>query len=241
MESLADITKAGLTAFPEFGHWRKRWYVFSDFESAVSTAGSGDWTAVVNGTGAVVTNAASAADDTVGSVSMALGTVATNNAAVRTGANILLLGRGAARFQAKFQVATLSDGTNTYTLRTGFIDSSTAECTDGVYFRYTHGTNSGKFEAVCRSNNVETTADTGITVATNGNYLVRIEINAAGTSAAFYIADTLVATITTNIPVATGRYTGTGIALLRTVGTGNIVPVGLDAMEAEVIYTTLRT
>ncbi|MFV4701614.1 hypothetical protein ACNJUI_21545, partial [Mycobacterium tuberculosis] len=88
---------------------------------------------------------------------------------------------------AKHAVHTLSDGTNTYTTRLGFIDSNGGESTDGVFFRYTDGVNAGKWQAVCRSNGTETTADTGITPVADTWHLFEIDVNADGTSVSFSI------------------------------------------------------
>lgn len=114
--------------------------------------------------------------------------------------------------------ALVSDGTNTYSLRAGFLDSVSTESTDGVFFRYTHSVNSGKWQFVTRANGTETITDTGITVAAATNYKLNIEVQADGLKAFGRIDDVNVASSTTNIPIGAGRETGFGAMLLKTAG-----------------------
>jgi hypothetical protein len=98
---------------------------------------------------------------------------------------------------------TLSDGTDTYTASVGFHDVVTSgDAADGAYFRYTHGVNSGKWQAVTRASSVETAEDTGVTAVVTTYSIFEVRINAAGTSATFYIDGVLTNTIATNIPTA---------------------------------------
>ena len=119
-----------------------------------------------------------------------------------------------------YSPAALSDGTDTYTIVAGFSDAA-GDGTDGAYVRYTHSANSGKWTCVTRSNTTESTADSGVTVATSTWYRVRIVINAAGTAAAFYINDntTAKATIETNIPTGVGRETYHSFNIVKSAGT----------------------
>jgi hypothetical protein len=113
------------------------------------------------------------------------------------------------------------------------MDSLTAVAVDGAWFRYTHSVNGGRFEAVTRSNSVETVADTGITVAASTTYRLEVRANAAGTSVEFRINGGLVATITANIPTAVGRETGFAVLALRTAGTAALTAAFVDYMVAE--------
>lgn len=116
-------------------------------------------------------------------------------------------------------VAALSDGTDTYSMRVGFIDSVSVESTDGVFFRYTHSVNSGKWQFVTRSNGTETITDTGVAYAAATNYKMQIQVQADGLKAFGIIDDVRVASSTTNIPIGAGRETGFGAMLLKTAGT----------------------
>lgn len=105
------------------------------------------------------------------------------------------------RLRFRMALANLSDATDTYTFRVGLSDGTgSGDPTNGIFFRYTHGTNSGEFEGVCRASSVETTVDTNI-AATTTYKILGMTINAAGTSVQFDIdgANTGSA-ISTNIP-----------------------------------------
>lgn len=134
----------------------------------------------------------------------------------------------------------LSDGTDTYTLWSGFNDSTTGSGTDGAYFRYTHTENSGKWVCVTRSNTTETTADSGITVAVSTWYKLSVQVNADATSVAFYINGALVATITTNIPSGTSRQTGAmPLSIIKSAGTNQRL-AGIDLYKCYGVFTTAR-
>ncbi len=120
------------------------------------------------------------------------------------------------------------------------MDSAAAEPTDGVYFRYTHGTNSGKWEGVCRSNGAETARDTTSTADTSFHTFA-FEVNAAGNSCQFYVdGATAGAAVTTNIPTGTGRETGLmPCAIIKSAG-GTARTVDVDAFMYVLEFTTAR-
>jgi len=134
----------------------------------------------------------------------------------------ILFGNGAVLFESDtYLLDALSDGTDTYTLFNGFNDSVTGTGTDAIMFRYTHSINGGRWECVTRSNGVETAADSGQAVASTTWYRLRIEVNAAASSVAFYINGSLVATNTTNIPSGVGRQTTPHVGIVKSAGTNN--------------------
>ncbi len=195
----------------------------------------------VSGTGAAWSTLAPGTVNAIGMLRLALGTTASGRGCIAANnLGVLRLGQGIAVQKTKLRITTLSDATNTYTLRAGFIDSITGESTDGVFFRYTHGTNSGKFQAVTRRNGTESTADTGVTAAANTDYELEIYVNPDGTSAEFRINNAVVATITTNIPTASGRETGYGMMVLRSAGTAAVNAVEVDYVDTQVYLTTRR-
>jgi hypothetical protein len=110
----------------------------------------------------------------------------------------------------------LSTAAQTFTAYVGFIDNtgSSGDMTHAIYFRYTNAVNAGKWECVVRKFSSESAADTGVTASTN-YATFRILVNAAGTSAGFYINGTLVGTLATaNIPTASSI----GFKIQKTVG-----------------------
>lgn len=188
---------------------------------------NGGFSTAVSGTGAAASHTNANMSDTGGTPGWAVlsaGTTNSGRAAYGTFTTPgVCFGSGAWVAECLMRIPTLSDGTDTFCLVMGFGDNLGAQNggTDAIAFRYSHGTNSGKFECVTRSNGTETASDSGITVATDTNYRLRIEINAAGTSVAFYINGTLTATNTTNIPTGTARKANPMFNLLKLAGTNN--------------------
>lgn len=166
------------------------------------------------------------ADRAVGIVQSSTGTTATGRAAVTNYPASMYFSDGATVWEGRVRVPTLSDATNRYQLVVGFIDTETAASqVDGAFFAYDEGgvgnglAASANWKAVTASNSVRSNSDTTIAVAAATWYRLRIEVNAAGTEAKFYIDGTLRATITTNIPNAASRQFGFGWLLIKSVGT----------------------
>lgn len=212
------------------------------FAGGVSSSGS-PFVAVASGAAATVgTEVYTGEQNAIGVCTLDTGTDTNGYANVRGAtAALLRLGGGEVRLRTRFRVKDLSDGTNTYTIRAGLGDSAVAgQPTDGVFVRYTHGTNSGKFECVTRANGTETATDSGVTVAADTWYTVDIVVNEDGTEALFKINGTEVATNTTNIPTAVGRETGVQASILKSAGTTARV-MNVDFLGLRVKFTAART
>lgn len=97
-------------------------------------------------------------------------------------------------------------GTTTGFFRFGFLSvvaqTGIAEPASGVYFR---ATSSDSIEFVTRNGNVETATATGVTLVTNTFNEFQISINSASSQVVAIIDNVVVATHTTNIPVAANR------------------------------------
>ena len=221
---LVSLTAAGLAEKIAVGP--KRTAAFNDF---ISATGGSDWAVASSGSGSGQGQVAPP-DTGAGWVNMNLGTTTTGRTALTTGSLAFKLEDGPALFGARGRVGVLSDATNTFSIRLGFIDSVIGESVDGAFFRYTHSVNGGRFQAVCRSNNVETgsDADTGVTVATGTTYTFEIAVDASIPQAVFKIDGATVATITTNIPATSDRATGAGIMGLKSAGTTATVVLAMD-------------
>lgn len=145
---------------------------------------------------------------------------ATGTAAISLGNNTsgsMFLGSGAISMTWIAKLSALSDAIDTYSSRMGFVNSFVAGVTEGCYFTYTHGTNSGKWQIITVSGGVATTSDSGIAADTN-YHSFRIEVNAGATSVSFYIDDVQ----TSNSPSVTNIPTVIlypSAAFLKTVGT----------------------
>lgn len=207
---------------------RTSYYVYSDFTSeGADTQFSFDST----GTGANISSSVSGGiPGHPGVIQFQTGTTATGASSVGSMAQLRLGNGDAYGFESVLRVPTLSDGTETFTIRSGFIDTDMAESTDGCFFRYTDATNGGRWQGVCRSNNAETACDTGITVGANAWYRLNVKVNAAGNSADFQTDGTSRCQVTTNIPTANFRHTGYGTHIVKSAGTTSRT-FDLDYME----------
>jgi hypothetical protein len=134
------------------------------------------------------------------------------------------------RFEGMVRVTTLSSAAQTYTYYMGFIDAAATEPVDGVYFRYTHGVNSGQWQLVCRSNNTETATNSSSAVAAATWYRLTILVNPAGSSAEFFVNGTSIGTCASNLPTGAGRGTGFGSNIIKSVGT-TARTIDLDYLE----------
>ncbi len=156
-----------------------------------------------------------------GTLVQTTGTTATGSNRVST-RNGFTLGQGEATYGAyNVRVPTLSTATERFNFSTGFTDGQSAPATiDGVYFLYNEA-QSGNWIAVCESNNAITSSQgsSPVAVVAGTAYDLRIEVDAAGTEAKFYINGTLLTTLVNNIPVTIARVTGIGSSIAKTVGT----------------------
>jgi hypothetical protein len=145
----------------------------------------------------------------------------TSSSSLRTSTSSLLLGGGRLICNWLVQLPTLSDGTDTFTIRCGLGDSASADFTDGVYFEYTDSVNDGKWDIKTASNSSRTTENTNNTVTAGQWDRLTIDVNADGSSAAFYVNGTQCTNspIVSNIPTGAGRHTGFVIHMVRSAGT----------------------
>jgi len=240
-----DATASAAVWLPRSGQYsspRNRFYAYTDCVS--TNPDDSHWIAQVGGAGAAIDGVAIGTLNAFGINTLTMGTTTTGRASI-TGfsagqPHTLLLGLGRCRMQAKAAINILSNGTETFTTRIGLIDSVSAEPTDGCYFRYTHSVNTGKWEAVTRSNGTETATDTGITVVADAWKRFEVDVNAAGTSVVFKIDGSTVATNTTNIPTGAGRYASYGVSAIKSAGTTSMSGLYIDFMEVDYQFTTAR-
>lgn len=215
MNTLYDQRKKGIRTGFQF---------FTDFTQEPSTTGTDNSIGEINSGGSTTLQTTTLSNQ-VGLVRSTTATTATGRAGLASGAAILLFGGGEWFFEIENAITTLSDGTNRFTYLAGFIDTfTTPNIVDGVFFLYDEGgvstgsTASPNWQIVTASNNTRTFTTTSVAVTTRFQRLT-IEVNAAGTSAEFFIDGTLVGTHTTNIPTGAGRQTGYGTNIIKSIGT----------------------
>lgn len=160
-------------------------------------------------------------------------------AGFRSSGTAILFGGGQWSMEWMVRIPTLSDGTHRFTCRVGFLDAGIAEPADGVYFRYVDNVNSGRWVLVARNNSTETTTNSSSAPVANTWYRLKIVVNAAGTLATYYVNGTSIGTTATNIPTASGRQTGLGMSIIKSVGTASRT-FEADYVQLEFIPTAVR-
>jgi hypothetical protein len=132
------------------------------------------------------------------------GTNAAGRRTVSSSTSGLTTGLARLRFGARHALNQLSNPFDVFVVTLGFINITTsgADHNAGAYFSYSSTVNGGRWEAVTASGGgapTRTRVDTGILADTLYN-IFEVEIAEDSSQALFYINDTLVATISTNIP-----------------------------------------
>jgi hypothetical protein len=209
-----------------------RWgiYHFHDMFSLTSDVAV---SSQVSGTGAANTAITGTADHS-GLVRHSSGTIATGRAGMMSiNPNGILIGNSWYwRFDTMVRINTLSAALERYTYRAGFIDSPSAESTDGVFFRYVDNVNSGQWQLVCRSNGTETATNSTSAPAAATWYRLSIIINPGGTSAEFFVNGTSIGTCASNLPTGAGRGTGFGSLVIKSIG---LTPETIDLDYLEIL------
>ena len=206
-------TFSGLT-LTNTGRNLKTWWYFEDFIKYTPTYGSVWQSAAVGAGASAATGTGSSTRPGIGIVQT--GTTAAGYAAFLADDAPFVLGGGIYTFECECLLPILSTAIEEFFCIVGFGDTFNADQVDGVYFRYDRavlGTN----WFICGANNsVRTATDSGIAADTN-YHKFKIVVNAAGTSAEFFIDDVSVGTVIANLPGA-GRAFGGLIDICKTVG-----------------------
>lgn len=204
---LLKVNSSGIPAWEDRSNPAAEVILFDDW----ITDGTGmlRWLGTVVGAGATNTTTGSTAVNDAnhpGVLELATGTTATGQSArylggVATGNATagFLVGGGAMSQEWLVRIEDLSTAGERFNFDMGFYGAETLAA-DAIRFRYSDNLNSGNWTAETISAAAATTAtDSGVAVAADTWYKLRIDINAAGTSVTFYVNGVLVATHTTDI------------------------------------------
>ena len=218
---------------------------YNEFLNTPTTTSNGnDLLATNSGTSAATSAQATDAANRIGLVRTTTGTTATGRSYVNASASSIRLGGGTWVFETYVNITTLSTSAERYQSLFGFFDTYTAaNQVDGVYILYDEGgastgsTASANWQLVTASNSTRTFSTSSTAVAAATWVKLRVEINAAGTRADFFVNDTNIGNITTNIPTASGRELGFGWGMIKSVGT-TARTLDVDYVLATTDYTT---
>lgn len=205
-------TSAGIWDFSLDGNASDVFNIFEMFDDFLwTTLGSGtnpySVVSVLTNGGTVTVEVASTSNAYVGRIDIATGVTlnATGHGVLDffNSVNKLRIASKRTYFEARVMVPVISTAVITYTVQIGLQDGNAFGApVNGIYFTYTHGTNSGQWVGTCRSASVSTSVNSAAAVAINQWDKLRCEINAAGTSVSFYVNSILIGIVTTNIPLS---------------------------------------
>ena len=223
---------SGGASVPFYTKPRKTIEVFDEYMGTVGNT-------VVSASGAssaanVLTTTPAGAAEAYGVLYLYTGTDTMGRACGRSQLEQFQPGKGKLSYCARVYLGDTSDATNRYNFRAGFGDNDSGEHADGVYFEL-DTTATPQWRCVTAVSTSRTKVNSGVNASLNTWYSFGIEINASATEAKFYINDTLVATITSNIP---GTYSwekfGYGAWIVKTAGTqGRFANVDYQGIRLE--------
>lgn len=206
-------TAAGIWNFSLDGNASDVFSLFELYDDFLwTTLGSGtnpySVVSVLANGGTVAVEVATTLNDYFGRINLATGTTlnATGHAVLDffNSVNKLRIASKRTYFEARVMVPVLSTAGVTYTVQIGLQDGNAFGApVNGIYFTYTHGTNSGQWVGTSRSASVSTSVNSAAAVVINQWDKLRCEINAAGTSVSFYVNAILIGIVSTNIPLST--------------------------------------
>jgi fibronectin-binding autotransporter adhesin len=180
-----------------------------------------------------------------GIVQLSTGTTSASGAAGfganDTGASFLLGGGDYYKYEAMVRIPTLPTSGQNSVVRAGLYDgSSSGDGTDGCFFRYTNGTNSNRWQAICQNNATQSVCNSTSTPAANTWYRLTIEVDSTGSAADFYVNGTNICTVNSQIPTAAGRNVSTNLTIIKSVGTGTATTMDVDYSETLIQFGALR-
>ena len=202
---------------PVYIHPTTHYWFYDDFDGTALNPYSIGWqSGGTGGTTALINGEAGAP----GIFQIGTSTASTNSRFMHRGIVGRLAGGGRIVCEWRIRIPTLSViASEAFTLRIGLHDSTSAAPTDGLWFEYIDNVNSGQWQVKAASNSTATTTNTTSAPAANTWYRLKIDINAAGTSAEFYVDGVSVGTVASNIPTGSGRVFGPNAGITKSVGT----------------------
>jgi hypothetical protein len=152
-------------------------------------------------------------------------------------------GGGVYEYRLGLWISNLSDATNNFTVRVGIGDSFTStDHTNGAYFEYNHGLNSGNWVGKTAKGGSLTSVNSAIAVAATTWYDLKFVVNAAATSVEFFVDGVSMGSSATNIPNTTSNLCAPIFHQIRTATASSAGRyVVLDYIEIFQDLTTRRS
>lgn len=178
------------------------------------------WAPDTNGSGGTLSTGANATSGHPGVWIIGTGSSTTGSSNIRlensSTQGMFILGGGAISIQWVCQIPTLSDGTNTFTVRIGFGSNTAADFNNGVYFQ--GDTNADTHWLIKTAANGSRSSTTSSNVIDTNWHRYRIDISADATLATYYVDDVSIGTQSTNIPTNSTYYISPYVQIVKSAG-----------------------
>ncbi len=148
----------------------------------------------------------------------------------------LVLGGGVLTIQFYCKIPTLSDAGQTFTVSIGLSNTETPAA-NGLWFQYSHGVNSGKWQIIAANASSVTTLDSGVTVDTDW-HVYKIVVNAAASAVSYYIDGVETSNSPNAMDIPTTAISPV-VRITKSVGS-TARQIYLDLYTSEYILTTPR-
>lgn len=213
-------TVSGIPAWKDFFDPTKEFYLYDSWVSG-SVASSHGWVSNPSGTGSAVTlgDPTNIEDGShQGILRLITGTTTSGRAVTQMDVSSIILGGGILTCAMNLYIQNLSDGTETYTIYVGLGNTTNGtEFTNGVYWLYSSGVNSGNWVGKTATSSSRTSLNTSVAAVASWQRL-KFVVNAAASSVEYFINEASQTTITTNIPTTSGYITPI-LKIVKSAGT----------------------
>lgn len=228
-------TAAKIRTLTKHLHWEE------DFENnAIADTGFTNTSNAGGGAGqgfTFVTTGLGAGQAGIGSLD--LGTGSTARSTIHRGGISVFFGGGVHVYETYVYIPVLSTVTDEYIFYTGFGDTNgSGDMSDGVYFKYDRLTSVNW--QMCTANGGagnRTATASAVAVAAATWIKLRIEVNAAGTRVDYFINDTNVGNVSTNIPTTVARVSAPLMKAEKSAGT-TATSILVDWIQRDFVRTT---
>lgn len=170
-----------------------------------------------------------------GTVLFSTSTSTSGTSALSKGSASVIFGGGRWIFEGLAKLNTLSDGTNTFILRIGFVEQNVA--LTGAWLEYTHSANSGNWTVHTATNPTPSVVSGSTAVQTSTYFKFKIDMNAAATSCSMTIDGVEQGPGTLNIPTVLAC--SPRISLVKSAG-ATAATLTLDWTKITYIPTSAR-
>jgi hypothetical protein len=204
---------------------------FTITTSGTSAGASPDTTYITSSSGA----------NAQGVLALSTGTTSNGRVSIMQGPSMLLAGLSQLTFTTRARISAMPTGSQTYIGYIGFMNTPAAGVpNNGCYFKVDLAISSTNWIAVCRASGSENRIDTGVAASSSAFQVLNININSAGTSAAFSINGSSVGSISSNVPSGAGQFFGVGYKMQKSVGTTARL-LYIDYMQWCAVYSGTRS